>query len=192
MQKYISHIKGYLDDETVPPDSNCPTFAQAILRIKNARWKGVPFIMKSAKAVEERKAEVRIQFYKHPSALFKTSANELVIKIQPENAIYLLQNSKIPGLSTELTRTTLDLSYADEFTDTYNPDAYERLILEAINGSSNLFVRVDELDAAWKVFSPVLHELEEKNIKPIPYVFGSRGPEEADQRSLDLGYVPPM
>eukprot|EP01129_Flabellula_baltica_P015811 TRINITY_DN8183_c0_g1_i1.p1 TRINITY_DN8183_c0_g1~~TRINITY_DN8183_c0_g1_i1.p1 ORF type:complete len:544 (+),score=141.28 TRINITY_DN8183_c0_g1_i1:43-1632(+) len=193
--QYVADDKGnegYLDDETVPEGSKCPTFAQAIIRINNSRWKGVPFIMKSAKAVEERKAEVRIQFHNHPSGLFESSANELVIRIQPNNAIYLVQTSKIPGLSNELTKTSLDLSYNESFAGAYNPEAYERLILEAINGSSNLFVRVDELDAAWKIFSPLLHELEEKGITPLPYVFGSRGPKEADIQGVNVGYrLPP-
>jgi len=179
---------GYLDDNTVPEGSTCPTYAQAVLYVDNARWKGVPFIMKSAKAVDERKAEVRIQCHQHPLNLFKSSANELVIKIQPENAIYLVQTSKIPGLTTQLTRTSLNMSYADSFQDHYSPDAYERLILEAINGSSNLFVRVDELDAAWKVFSPLLHDLEDNKVPPIPYEFGSRGPPEGDEMAARLGF----
>jgi len=191
--QYVSDGKGnpgYLDDDTVPPGSTCPTYCQSVLYIDNARWHGVPFIMKAAKAVEERKGEVRIQFHRHPSGLFDSSINELVIKIQPENAIFLVQTCKIPGFSSKMTRTSLQLSYADEFHEHYSPEAYERLILEAIHGNSNLFVRVDELDAAWKAFSPLLHDLEDNKVKPIPYVFGTRGPEEGDVQAKEIGYEP--
>eukprot|EP01124_Arcella_intermedia_P025794 TRINITY_DN4697_c0_g1_i1.p1 TRINITY_DN4697_c0_g1~~TRINITY_DN4697_c0_g1_i1.p1 ORF type:complete len:548 (+),score=84.86 TRINITY_DN4697_c0_g1_i1:166-1644(+) len=174
--------EGYKDDKGVPKTSVTPTFAQAILFIQNDRWSGVPFILKTAKAVEERKAEIRIQFRKSGSSLFPESQpNELVIRVQPAEAIYLKTMVKTPGLSSKLVVSDLDLSYHQKFETKYNPDAYERLILDATQGDHNLFVRVDELAEAWRIFTPVLHFIEAGGIKPIDYEYGSRGPARADE-----------
>lgn len=180
---------GYLDDPQVPKDSITPTFAQAILWINNPRWHGVPFILKCAKAVDERKAEIRIQFRDNPGHLFPTSArNELVIRVQPSEAVYVKVMNKTPGLSSDLAVSDLDLTYNSKFADRYTPDAYERLILEAIRGDHNLFVRSDELSAAWRIFTPVLHKLEEEKIKPVPYPYGTYGPSEAVEQIEALGW----
>lgn len=180
---------GYLDDPGVPKDSVTPTFAQAILWINNTRWAGVPFFLKTAKAVEERKAEVRIQFHKFPGQLFPDSqCNELVLRVQPNEAVYLKMMNKVPGLSSKLVMSDLDLTYHEKFSSRYTPDAYERLILDTIRGDHSSFVRVDELSEAWRIFTPVLHKLEKNKVKPIPYVFGSRGPKEADEKAMALGW----
>jgi len=189
--QYISDGKnsGYLDDEGVPKDSVTPTFAQAVLWVNNTRWAGVPFILKTAKAVEERKAEVRIQFHKFPSNLFPDSqCNELVLRVQPDEAIYLKLMNKVPGLSSKLVISDLDLTYHEKFATRYTPEAYERLILESIRGDHSSFVRVDELAEAWRIFTPVLHQLEKQKVKPIKYTFGSRGPKEADDKAKALGW----
>jgi len=190
--QYVSNGKnpGYLDDNTVPKDSNTPTFAQCLLYVNNSRWKGVPFILKAAKAVDERKAEIRIQFNPNPGNLFQEAQiNELVMRIQPNEAIWLKQMTKKPGLTSELAQRFLDLSYGRAFEGSYNPEAYERLILEAIRGNTNLFVRVDELDVAWKIFTPLLHKIEEDQVKPLKYEYGSRGPNEAEEQLERVGYI---
>jgi len=182
--------EGYLDDAGVPKDSVTPTFAQAILRINNPRWHGVPFIVKCGKALEERKAEIRVQFKRFPHTLFPSALpNELVIRIQPNEAIYMNVMNKVPGLTNELTNSDLDLSYKSKFQVAYMPEAYERLILDAIRGDQNLFVRVDELSAAWRIFTPLLHALEKEHIAPIEYAFGSRGPPEADEQAARVGWI---
>jgi len=174
--------EGYKDDKGVPRTSVTPTFAQAIVYINNARWAGVPFILKTAKAVEERKMEIRIQFRRSATMLFpEAEPNELVIRVQPAEAIYLKTMNKTPGLSSKLVVTDLDLTYHAKFACSYTPDAYERLILDAIRGDHNLFVRVDELAEAWRIFTPVLHFIDAGGIKPIEYEFGSRGPVKADE-----------
>jgi len=183
--------EGYKDDKTVPKDSLTPTFAQAILWINNSRWSGVPFILKTAKAVEERKAEIRIQFRRSPTALFpEAQPNELVIRIQPSEAIYIKTMNKTPGLSSHLVVTDLDLTYHSKFNTRYQPDAYERLILDAVRGDHNLFVRVDELAEAWRIYTPVLHFIDAGGIKPIEYEYGSRGPAEADESAKAIGWEP--
>jgi glucose-6-phosphate 1-dehydrogenase len=182
---------GYLEDPGVPKNSLCPTFACAVLHINNDRWSGVPFILKCGKALNERKAEIRIQFKRPGNHLFPGAApNELVMRLQPNEAIYLKISNKMPGLSNELVQSELDLTYNSRFQKEVAgglPDAYERLILDVIRGDHNLFVRVDELQAAWRIFTPVLHQLEKEKIAPILYPFGSRGPPEADQLAYKYG-----
>ena len=175
---------GYLDDETVPPGSRCATFAAMALFVDNARWDGVPFLIKAGKALHKREAEVRIQFHHAPGNLYKKqlgatsdmNSNELIIRIQPDEAIYLRLNSKIPGLGMRLDQTDLDLQYKAKFGAGELPDAYERLILDVVQGDKRLFIRNDELEAAWKLFTPVLNQIENDNINPELYPYGSRGP----------------
>ncbi|GKU92817.1 hypothetical protein SLEP1_g6492 [Rubroshorea leprosula] len=187
--QYKSHTKGgvtypgYTDDKTVPKDSLTPTFAAAALFIDNARWDGVPFLMKAGKALHTNRAEIRVQFRHVPGNLYNRNfgtdldraTNELVIRVQPDEAIYLKINNKVPGLGMRLDRSNLNLLYAARYSKEI-PDAYERLLLDAIEGERRLFIRSDELGAAWSLFTPVLKELEEKKIVPEYYPYGSRGP----------------
>lgn len=179
--------ESYLDDPTVPKGSLAPTFAQAVIHINNNRWQGVPFILKCGKALNERKAEIRIQF-KQNNFYPDASRNEFVFRVQPNEAVYLKFNGKKPGLANELTTTELDLTYKQRF-DERLPDAYERLIYDVLRGDHNLFVRVDELEAAWAIFTPMLHQIENEKIKPEIYPFGSRGPESADKLAAQYGFV---
>ena len=161
---------GYLDDETVPRNSVCPTFAATTLWINNPRWEGVPFILKAGKgtlslalivharlhtsplALNEAKVEIRMQYKDVTQGIFKDiSRNELVIRIQPTESIYLKLNTKTPGLNTRTVPIEMDLTYKRRFTDSTIPEAYESLILDALRGDHSNFVRDDELDVAWKV-----------------------------------------
>lgn len=177
-------LPAYLDDETVPPGSKCPTFAAMALFIDNARWDGVPFLMKAGKALHKRQAEIRIQFHHAPGKLYKKqlgsasdmNSNELVIRIQPDESIYLRLNSKIPGLGMRLDQTDLDLQYKTKFSEANLPDAYERLILDVAQGDKRLFIRNDELEEAWKLFTPLLKTIEDDQMAPELYPYGSRGP----------------
>ncbi|XP_066997897.2 glucose-6-phosphate 1-dehydrogenase isoform X2 [Anabrus simplex] len=174
---------GYLDDKTVDRSSTTPTYALAVLKIKNERWDGVPFILRCGKALNERKAEVRIQYQDVPGDIFhgKAKRNELVIRVQPGEAVYVKLMNKTPGMTFDLEETELDLTYGSRYKDVKMPDAYERLLLDVFCGSQMHFVRSDELSEAWRIFTPLLHYIEEHKIKPIPYVYGSRGPKEADE-----------
>ena len=175
--------QGYTEDKTVPKDSVTPTFACAVLRVNNPRWKGVPFILKCGKALDERKAsarafarrlssmrmqaEIRVQFRRPLNDLFAdVSPNELVLRVQPDEAVYLKMTTKRPGLHGGSMHTELNLSYRERCADcnalllmqlvidTHRrfkeeaknlPDAYERLILDVVRGDHNLFVRSDEV-----------------------------------------------
>ncbi|KAE9621395.1 putative glucose-6-phosphate dehydrogenase (NADP(+)) [Lupinus albus] len=187
--QYKGHSKGsksypaYTDDPTVPNGSLTPTFAAAALFINNARWDGVPFLMKAGKALHTKRAEIRVQFRHVPGNLYKRNfgtdldkaTNELVLRVQPDEAIYLKINNKVPGLGMRLDRSDLNLLYRARYPREI-PDAYERLLLDSIEGERRLFIRSDELDAAWALFTPLLKEIENKKIGPELYPYGSRGP----------------
>lgn len=178
----FGQYKGYLNDPQVPSDSHTPTFAIATFSIENERWKGVPFILKCGKALNERKAEIRIQFKQVP--MFKEAAqNELVIRLQPKEAVYMKFVNKKPGLGNELITSELDLSYHTRYSDIRIPDAYESLIYDVLNGDQSSFVRSDELTAAWRIFDNIL-----ENGKPVEYERGTRGPEEMNEFVAALGY----
>jgi glucose-6-phosphate 1-dehydrogenase len=188
----LGQYDGYREDPTVPDDSNTPTFATTILRIHNERWEGVPFILKAGKAINSRKAEIRIQFKDVPGDIFKCKRqgrNEFVIRLQPSEAMYMKLTVKQPGLEMSTVQSELDLSYMQRYQDITIPEAYERLILDTIRGDQQHFVRRDELKAAWEIFTPLLHRIDRGEIKSIPYKPGSRGPVEADELLQKAGYV---
>ncbi|KAI8370421.1 glucose-6-phosphate dehydrogenase [Radiomyces spectabilis] len=177
--QYVSNgdKPGYLDDDSVPKGSLCPTFAAMVLWIDNERWDKVPFIVKAGKAMDNAKVDIRVQFRKLPGSFYKDVArNELVIRVQPNEAIYMKFNNKTPGLSYDTLITELDLTYKSRYTNMTIPDAYDGLILDVMRGDHSNFVRDDELDAAWRIFTPVLHRIEREHVKPEPYKYGTRGP----------------
>ncbi len=187
---------GYTMDDGVPDNSTTPTFATLVMYINNARWEGVPFILRAGKALNERKSEVRIQFRGAPgsSRLFPGTAlprNELVMRVQPEEALYLKTLVKKPGLAGDPVVSELDLSYKRRFPDKFSslPDAYTRLILQTLIGDASSFVRDDELRESWRIFTPLLDAVDSGEIEPILYKFGTRGPKQGDQMTARLGYV---
>lgn len=189
--------KSYVDDQTITnKETKTPTFALAVAYINNERWDGVPFFIRCGKALNERKAEVRIQYKDVPGDIFdgQTKRNELVMRVQGGGkssggeAIYVKMMTKKPGASFHLDETELDLTYGSRYADVTLPDAYERLIFDVFTGSQMHFVRDDELEEAWRIFTPVLHEIDAGKVSPIPYVFGSRGPKQADDKMALHGY----
>lgn len=182
--------QGYRDDPTVPDDSITETYALAVLWVNNERWEGVPFFLRCGKALNERKAEVRIQYRDVPGDIFngQLKRNELVMRVQPGEAVYLKMMTKQPGMSFDLDETELDLTYKKRYRNAVLPDAYERLILDVFAGSQMHFVRSDELAEAWRIFTPVLKEIETFREAPLPYKFGSRGPKQADHLISKYGY----
>lgn len=184
-------IPGYLEDKTVPKGSTCPTFAVVRLHINNDRWAGVPFLLKAGKAVEQKYVAIRIQFKDEIRPYGEhTQRNELVIRAQPSEAMYMKITTKSPGLNEDLYdthQTELDLTYHSRF-NVRLPDAYESLINDALRGNSTNFVRKDELDVAWRIFTPLLHQIDRGELKPIPYQAGTRGPKEADDFILSSGF----
>jgi len=180
----LGQYKTYADDPQVPDDSNTPTFANMRLRINNNEWRDVPFVIRAGKGLSRKKSEIRIVFRTPDGNIFCNMkecppANELIIRIQPDEGIHFKIVSKIPGLKMQFQEKELDLSYKSAFADVVIPEAYESLLLDVINGEKTLFIRNDELEAAWDIFTPLLHQIEKDKIKPKPYAFGSEGPDEA-------------
>lgn len=188
----LGQYEGYKDDPTVSNSSNTPTFATVVLHIHNERWEGVPFILKAGKALNSRKAEIRVQFKDVPGDIFKCKKqgrNEFVIRLQPSEAMYMKLTVKKPGLEMSTIQSELDLSYGQRYQGVTIPEAYERLILDTIRGDQQHFVRRDELKAAWEIFTPLLHRIDDGEMKPLPYKPGSRGPQQADELLERAGYV---
>mmetsp|Transcript_63304 Transcript_63304/g.185049 ORF Transcript_63304/g.185049 Transcript_63304/m.185049 type:complete len:795 (-) Transcript_63304:69-2453(-) len=197
----IGQYDGYQDDPDIRKlnekngyPSRCATFAVVVLYLDNERWSGVPFIMKAGKALETQHTIVRLQFKKAPphSLFGDQPQNELVIRIQPHEAIYYKMLAKLPGLSQgpqDVQQTVLDLDLKKRFELRRTPEAYEKLIHDVIQGESHNFVRRDELEEAWRIFDPLLHKLEAAEPRtPERYTFGSRGPLKADELIDRLGY----
>ncbi|MBI3987186.1 MAG: glucose-6-phosphate dehydrogenase, partial [Lentisphaerae bacterium] len=185
-------LPGYREEPRIPAHSRTPTYAAAVLRVPNWRWDGVPFFMRAGKALETKVCEVRIRFKDTPINIFKQYEksrvpNELVIRIQPDEAIYFKIVNKIPGLKLALDQCMLDLRYAAAFGDKTIPDAYECLLLEVLEGDKTMFVGALELEALWDVFTPALHEIDAKGVCPEPYAIHSRGPAAADPLILRHG-----
>lgn len=182
----------YVAAPNVARDSLTPTYAAAVLMIDNPRWEGVPFLIEAGKALDQKINEVRIRFRGIPAGLFgKTGAilhpNELIIRIQPDEAIILKITNKVPGLGLDLAPTELNLRYQAAFSAMI-PDAYERLLLDVIEGDRSLFIRADELEAAWDVFTPVLHQTEAQRTVPELYPYGSSGPLAGQELAHRYGF----
>ncbi|KAJ8605606.1 hypothetical protein CTAYLR_000061 [Chrysophaeum taylorii] len=177
----VGQYDGYVDDDSVSnKKSKTETFAAARLYIDNPRWAGVPFVLTAAKAVSQKKVEVRIIFHKVAGAVAECSrcdANELVVRVQPDECIYWRVQNRVPGLHSKLRiePRRMNLLYTPAESRGM-PEAYERLLLEVLRGDATNFVSVDELDAAWRIFTPALNHLSTRLDRPERYAYGSDGP----------------
>ena len=178
------HHKAYVKELNIPPHSRTPTYAAAVLYVNNWRWDGVPFFIRAGKALETQLCEVRLCFKRTPANIFSQYENgqwpdELVIRIQPDEVIYFKIINKVPGLKMSLAQCMLNMQYSAVFAKAI-PDAYECLLLDVLEGDKTMFVSTSELAALWDVFTPVLHEIDKRQIRPDLYPFQSRGPSAAD------------
>lgn len=187
-------VEGYIEESGIPGDSTTETYAGMRLSINNWRWKGVPFYIRSGKRMARRVSEIAIQFKRPPGILFSEgtkfdlAANTMVISIQPDEGVTLVMNSKIPGLETRTQPVKMHFRYATTF-GSNTPEAYERLILDAMVGDSTLFIRGDETEASWKLFTPVLNHWEECGEQGMAsYAAGSWGPLESERLLGDNGH----
>ncbi len=151
---------GYIDEEGVPDDSQTETFAALKLYIDNWRWRGVPFYLRSGKAMSCRTTQIVIQFREPPFMLFgeqksfRPEANRIVIQIQPAEGIELFFQSKVPDSDMKMRLSELDFKFDSSGKEL--PDAYQRLLLDALNGDPGLFARSDEVEQAWRIVDPIL------------------------------------
>lgn len=189
--QYAGKNRSYRNEKHVAPDSITPTYAAVGLQINNDRWSGVPFMICAGKGLDARMTEIRIRFRDVPGNMFCQLGscplpNELVIRIQPDEAIKLTITNKLPGFEMALAPTNLDLSYKTAFGREI-PDAYESLILEVLEGDRSLFIQNDELAAAWDIFTPLLHSYAVQHECPELYEFGGGGPASAAALAARLG-----
>lgn len=166
----------YLNDLT-------PTFFAAALFIDNSRWDGVPFMVRTGMGMIKHRVEIRIQFHNVAGNIYREclghnvdlATNELILRDLPDEAILLKVNNKMPGLGLHLDASELNLLYKDKY-NAEVPDSYEHLLLDVIDGDNHLFMRSDELAAAWNILNPVLQEIDNNNIELEVYELGGRGP----------------
>ena len=176
--------EGYLQEPQVAPDSITETFASMRLFIDNWRWGGVPFYLTTGKKLQEKKSEIIINFKTTPNQLFSgqctgTSCNRLTISIQPNEGISLQFGLKIPGAGFEVKQVSMDFKY-ESLSKVYLPDAYERLLLDAMLGDSTLYSRSDALEASWKFIDPILEHRKDLGRQHLfSYTPGSMGPKES-------------
>ena len=178
-------VRGYLEEVKVPPGSTCETFVALRTEVQNWRWAGVPFYLRTGKRLPSRDAQIVVNFRAVPHPIFPGShrANKLVIKLQPEDGLELhllaAKGSLSHGGAAELlSPVKLDLDFDKAF-PTERVGAYERLLLDAIAGRLNLFVRSDEQEQAWRWVMPILQAWQQDPNGPRPYAAGSWGPPAA-------------
>ena len=179
--------EGYLDETGVPPDSRTATYAALRLDVDNWRWQGVPFYLRSGKALSSKRTEVLIQFRRPPHLIFPQgrsgdiSSNTLSICVQPNEGVHLEFQAKTPDSALDLRPVNLEFHYEDSFGGQQIPDAYERLLLDALNGDASLFIRSDEIEQSWSIMDPLIEGLSLLSTRP-PEIYdpGSEGPFSAD------------
>ncbi len=176
---------GYLEDDEVPNDSVTETYAAMKIYIDNWRWRGVPFYLRTGKCMPESKAMIAIRFKKPPQELFKDTeigdshANWIVMGLQPDNTLRIELQAKQPGL--ELTNHTVGLETVESDENKHRLDAYEALILDAIQGDRSLFLRSDEVSLAWKAVDPIIEKWAKDKSHVHTYPAGTWGPDEVSR-----------
>lgn len=175
----LGQYEGYLAENGVAPDSRTPTFAALRLSIDNWRWQGVPFYLRSGKGMPKKMTEITMEFKRVPHLLFPENVdltpNHLSLCIQPDEAIHLNFATKVPGAGMRVKPVAMEFGYASHFGETALPEAYERLLLDAMQGDAALFIRGDEIELAWQH----IDRLTETG-QPLPYAVGRWGPDAAD------------
>jgi glucose-6-phosphate 1-dehydrogenase len=174
---------GYRAEKGVPPDSRTETFVALKLHVDNWRWSGRPFYLRTGKFLPQKLSEIVVRFRSPPQTLFQTSSakvypNDLIIRVQPEEGLSWRLNAKVPGGQLSIKSVALDFLYSKTF-NCEAPEAYERLIHDAIIGEQTLFIRADEAEAAWTVLDPVEQAWARNKTEPQPYAPGSWGPPRA-------------
>lgn len=186
-------VKGYREEEGVDPNSTTETYAAIKFYVDNWRWHGVPFYVRTAKCMPTKVTEIVIHFKKPHHQIFKGSEmqemdNKLIIRIQPDEGILIKFGVKVPGQGFKVERANLDFYYAN-LAETYVMEAYERLLLDAMQGDATLYARADEVEAAWEFVDPILNYWSSgKDVRMYGYAAGAWGPENADDLIEDDGY----
>jgi glucose-6-phosphate 1-dehydrogenase len=180
-------VVGYLEEEGVPADSHTETYAALRLEVHNWRWAGVPIYLRTGKRLARKVTEIAVQFKPIPHLAFQTQGsvgvqpNQLILTMQPNEGVSLSLGAKIPGSRMRIRPVNMEFLYGSAFMS-QSPEAYERLILDAMRGDATLFTRNDEVDAQWTIIDPILERWHgDDDAGPLPqYEAGTAGPKEAD------------
>ena len=183
----LGQYEGYLQEKGIAPESQTPTYAALELCIDNWRWQGVPFYLRSGKKLAAKTTEITLQFKRVPLLPFPTNTdllcNLLSFRIQPNEGIHLRFEAKIPGAGMQVSPVDMTFDYDRHFGKHTLPQAYERLLLDALQGDASLFARSDEIELAWQLVDPLT-----KPRSPARYVSGSNGPTAADDLLARAGH----
>jgi glucose-6-phosphate 1-dehydrogenase len=178
-------VPGYLEEDGVPPDSNTETYAALRLTVQNWRWAGVPFYLRTGKRLARKVTEIAITLRPVPHLAFKQEGsvgvqpNQLILTVQPNEGMTIKLNAKIPGTRMRIRPVNMEFLYGTSFMS-QSPEAYERLILDAMRGDATLFTRNDEVEAQWRICDPIVQRWESEP-GPLPqYRAGTQGPVEAE------------
>ena len=184
-QTFRGQYRGYLEEQGVPSDSSTATFAAVKLYVDNWRWNDVPFYLRSGKLMSCRTTQIVIQFREPPLLLFRQpgdasiDANRLVVQIQPGEGIQLHFLTKVPDAGMQLRMTDLHFRFREQFAGMI-PDAYQRLLLDALHGDASLFARGDEVELSWRIMDPIISAWESHRGPPLyAYEPGDWGPPES-------------
>ena len=176
-------VPGYRDEPDAPKQSKTETFVAMKAEIDTWRWAGVPFYLRTGKRMADRLAEIVVRFKQIPHSIFNQpnssfQPNSLVIRLQPDEGLSLNLMAKTPGDSMRLKQAELELDFREQFKSP-RMEAYERLLLDVLRGQLTLFMRGDELEAAWEWVEPILNNWEQDDTAPLPYTSGTWGPAAA-------------
>jgi glucose-6-phosphate 1-dehydrogenase len=184
-------VPGYREEEGVDPDSRTETYAALRLHVSNWRWAGVPFYLRTGKRLARKVTEIAVTLKPIPHLAFQTQgsvgvqANQIILTVQPDEGVSVSLGAKIPGPTMRIRPVNMEFRYGTSFMSE-SPEAYERLILDAMRGDATLFTRNDEIEALWGIIDPILTTWEEDESSEIPqYEAGSPGPTEVDQLLID-------
>jgi glucose-6-phosphate 1-dehydrogenase len=179
-------VEGYREEEGVAPESRTETYAALRLHVSNWRWAGVPFYLRTGKQLARKVTEIVVTLKPVPHLAFKSigsvgvQPNQLILTVQPDEGVTVSIGAKIPGAQMRIRPVNMEFRYGTSFLSE-SPEAYERLILDAMRGDATLFTRGDEIEALWGIIDPILAAWHADTTSPIPqYPAGSAGPPEAD------------
>jgi glucose-6-phosphate 1-dehydrogenase len=179
-------VPGYLEEEGVPAGSRTDTYVAMRVEIDNWRWAGTPFYVRAGKRLPRRVTEIAIRFRPVPHLPFAPTdqsgdvePNELVLAVQPDEGASLKIVAKVPGQTMNVRPVQMEFNYGESFLGA-SPEAYERLLHDALRGDATLFTRADEVEAEWRIVDPILAAWASGS-GPAPYEAGSQGPPEADE-----------
>jgi glucose-6-phosphate 1-dehydrogenase len=180
-------VPGYREEEGVPADSRTETYAALRLHVSNWRWAGVPFYLRTGKRLARKVTEIVVTLKPVPHVAFQSTGsvgvqqNQIILTVQPDEGVSVSVGAKIPGTRMRIRPVFMEFRYGTSFMSE-SPEAYERLILDAMRGDATLFTRNDEIEALWAIVDPILTAWHEDTSSPIPqYEAGSTGPADADR-----------